>query len=187
MNSYQLVAAKISVPCSEELWAKLKRFLDGAAHECMEDDSIENPDIDFEWKNGQLYAYSHDWGNPDLLDRDVLEVVGQILQEANLPYWEFGYAYYSDKQRPDSCGGGSFRITRGGDVVWGKTVWESEAPRHLLLGDLFRELDKEEEEEFRREARKMWKPGMSICPLWHPVVRDELEKLAKKEAPLERL
>lgn len=45
--------------------------------------------------------------------------------------------------------------------------------------DFFRTLDADEEETFRQWARDNWKRGDEVNPLWHPVVRDEIAKLAK--------
>ena len=43
---------------------------------------------------------------------------------------------------------------------------------------LFRELDEKEEQEFRQWARENFKPGhMTINEVWHPVVRDECQKM----------
>lgn len=41
----------------------------------------------------------------------------------------------------------------------------------------FRELDKKEEKEFRQWARDNYKKGDEIKPIWHPVVRDECNKI----------
>ena len=41
----------------------------------------------------------------------------------------------------------------------------------------FRKLTVKEEKRFRRWARKNWKPGDEVNPVWHPVVRDEIEKM----------
>jgi len=42
---------------------------------------------------------------------------------------------------------------------------------------MFRELSKEEEKEFRKWARDNWQPGEHISSVWHPVVRDEIQKM----------
>jgi hypothetical protein len=41
----------------------------------------------------------------------------------------------------------------------------------------FRELTKEEEEQFREWAREHWAPNIEPSPLWHPIVRDEWAKI----------
>ena len=43
--------------------------------------------------------------------------------------------------------------------------------------NLWRELSPEEEVECRQDARKNYKPGAEIDPLWHPVYRDECDKI----------
>ena len=42
---------------------------------------------------------------------------------------------------------------------------------------LFRELEKEEEERFRKWARKNYEPLEPISGVWHPVVQDECRKM----------
>lgn len=42
---------------------------------------------------------------------------------------------------------------------------------------MFRDLNLEEEKEFRQWARENYKPGDEINSVWHPVVRDECEKI----------
>ncbi len=41
----------------------------------------------------------------------------------------------------------------------------------------FRELNKNVEQAFRAWARKMYEPHSEIIFMWHPVVRDECEKI----------
>lgn len=44
----------------------------------------------------------------------------------------------------------------------------------------WRYLDKEETEEFRQWARDNYKIGDKVDPVWHPVVREECEKIRKE-------
>jgi hypothetical protein len=89
-------------------------------------DGAEDAGFDWDWEEspeeeiGYLYAYAENWGNIEAYPSDVLSVLGEIIKAAKLPYWEFGYAYYSDKMRPDSCGGGKFWVLDNGDVVFKK-------------------------------------------------------------------
>ena len=41
----------------------------------------------------------------------------------------------------------------------------------------YRQLDEKEEKEFRQWARNNYTPGGPIYSLWHPVVRDECDKI----------
>ena len=41
----------------------------------------------------------------------------------------------------------------------------------------FRTLDPDEEAQFRQWARANWKLNDFIDPLWHPVVRDEIQRI----------
>jgi len=49
---------------------------------------------------------------------------------------------------------------------------------------LFRQLDKEEEERFRLWARMNFRPGDTISTFWHPVVRDECQRMIDAEEAL---
>ena len=51
-------------------------------------------------------------------------------------------------------------------------------------GQLFRPLDPEDEAKFRQWARANYKAGDPVSPLWHPVVRNECDKI-NREAGLE--
>lgn len=42
----------------------------------------------------------------------------------------------------------------------------------------FRTLTADEEQTFRQWARDNWSPGDEVNELWHPVVRDEIAKIA---------
>lgn len=42
----------------------------------------------------------------------------------------------------------------------------------------FRKLDTDEEKKFRQHARKHFKFGDEILEIWHPVYRDECQKIA---------
>lgn len=42
---------------------------------------------------------------------------------------------------------------------------------------MFRSLSSEEEQQFRAWARENFKPWSKINEVWHPVVRDECEKI----------
>lgn len=47
--------------------------------------------------------------------------------------------------------------------------------------ELFRELSKEEEKEFRQWAKDNYVPNGKINSVWHPVVRSECEKINRNE------
>jgi hypothetical protein len=47
---------------------------------------------------------------------------------------------------------------------------------------LFRSLDPAEEKSFRAWAREHHDPGSPVNTLWHPVVRDECERMDREEA-----
>jgi hypothetical protein len=47
----------------------------------------------------------------------------------------------------------------------------------LVQQRVFRDLDPEEERLFRSWARENFTPGAPLNPLWHPVVRDECERM----------
>jgi hypothetical protein len=45
---------------------------------------------------------------------------------------------------------------------------------------MFRQLDDEEEQEFRQWARQNWTPDQEIDEIWHPVIRDECRKMQEE-------
>lgn len=49
-----------------------------------------------------------------------------------------------------------------------------------LPDEFFRKLSPGDEKVFREWAREHFEPGGEANPVWHPVVRDEWEKLQKK-------
>lgn len=53
---------------------------------------------------------------------------------------------------------------------------------------LFRQLTDEEELTFRLWARDNWQHGMNVSELWHPIVRDEIDKMeAEYQAQASRM
>lgn len=42
---------------------------------------------------------------------------------------------------------------------------------------MYRELSKEEQKEFRQWARENYTIGDTINPIWHPIVKDECQKM----------
>ena len=122
-NSYTRVTAEESIACSDELYAQLQRVLESDAEKRR---STDGCDDGFEWtrtKDGYLYAYAPDSGDPDAWSEELLDVLGAIITAAELTHWEFGVAYWDDKCRPDSAGGYKFRIMADGSLVFGVTEW----------------------------------------------------------------
>lgn len=54
---------------------------------------------------------------------------------------------------------------------------EPTQPQVKMPDAFFKELTPEEERTFRKWAQDNYTPGDWISPLWHPVVRDECEKI----------
>ena len=48
--------------------------------------------------------------------------------------------------------------------------------------DMFKELSPAEEKDFRQWARDNHTPDMEVNPMWHPVVRDEIELIRKEQS-----
>jgi hypothetical protein len=46
---------------------------------------------------------------------------------------------------------------------------------------MFRVLSEEEKVSFRQWARENYKPGDAISSIWHPVVREECEKMNNEQ------
>ena len=54
--------------------------------------------------------------------------------------------------------------------------------REDAIMNLWRELNQEEEKEFRDAARKNYKPLTEISGVWHPVYQDECVKINKENS-----
>ena len=52
-----------------------------------------------------------------------------------------------------------------------------------MLDSFFRQLTLEEEKPFRQWARDNWKFGDKVQEVWHPVVRDEIQKMLGIDKP----
>ena len=49
------------------------------------------------------------------------------------------------------------------------------------MSSLFKDLTPEEQKEYRQWARDNYEPGMEVNPVWHPIVRDEIELIKKEQ------
>jgi hypothetical protein len=49
-----------------------------------------------------------------------------------------------------------------------------------MKDSFFKQLDKDEEEEFRNWARENYTPFSEIKEVWHPVVRDECKNINRQ-------
>jgi hypothetical protein len=118
-NCYVIATAETEIPCRLEDYMELHNLL-----------GAEEPShgMTFAWREdaegGKLYAFTEDSCDPYELSQPVRDVLVRIMRAANLSYWEFGYAWYSDRPKVSSAGGGSFRITAEGDVVYASLVFE---------------------------------------------------------------
>ena len=52
-----------------------------------------------------------------------------------------------------------------------------------LPENFFRDLDDAEEKEFRQWARDNYQPGQAVSSIWHPVVRDECNRINQQHDP----
>lgn len=52
------------------------------------------------------------------------------------------------------------------------------------MSSLFKDLTPEEQKEYRQWARDNYEPGMEVNPVWHPIVRDEIELIKKEQVSL---
>jgi len=55
-----------------------------------------------------------------------------------------------------------------------------------IPNSFFRDLDLEEESKFRQWARDNWEPNKEPNPCWHPVVRDEWQKVTEDYKSIDR-
>jgi hypothetical protein len=68
---------------------------------------------------GQLYIFGEEYFNEEtFIENGCPEAIGKILKKAKMPYLEFGIAFYGNRARPSSSGGGKFRIYADGHLAW---------------------------------------------------------------------
>lgn len=137
-NCYGLVSAEEVVKCSKKDFDALKKQL------CEDNDNEqrENSGFDVEFyegengyvrngalpkgngKTGEMYMFAEEYGDPGCLSEVFLKKLGKLIKKAGKEYLEFGTAYYCDKLRVGSCGGGAFRVYADGKLVHAKMLFE---------------------------------------------------------------
>lgn len=126
MNYYTEVVAGDSIPARAELVEKLQALMSGDLERVGEDLDYEHHGMEVEYCGGYLHMFDEDGvGQLELLSEDELEVIGQILKEAGMPFWEFGISYTASRKAPGSRGGCYARIYADGSVVTSETTWPS--------------------------------------------------------------
>ena len=74
-------------------------------------------------KENTFYMYCEEGGDPDELPKPFLKKLGKLIAKNKLKYLEFGYCFYCDKMRPGEFGGGEFRISIKGEIIYPKINW----------------------------------------------------------------
>jgi len=120
-NYYTTIVATETLKCSEEQYERLQ--------EVLEDDSVTAFSHGFVvelCEDNRLYITAEDNGDPDALPEQFLQEIGKLLQEQGSPYLEFAMSFTCSKLRQDGFGGGYFRITSQGKLVFPELVWPKE-------------------------------------------------------------
>lgn len=73
-----------------------------------------------------LHIYAEENTNMDAISNEFLTVIGELLTELRLPWWEVGVAEHATRHAPGCFGGGSFRFLCDGSLVWADEVWPIE-------------------------------------------------------------
>jgi hypothetical protein len=122
-NNYSQAVATNTIPCSRELYQELEGVLEEEVEDLEEEHGFE---VDLE--EGQLHMFTRSECSWEVhaLPLRAREIMGRILEAAQLPWWEFGYHFYCDKARPGEFGGGRFRIHRDGSIEFAGMSWNSD-------------------------------------------------------------
>jgi len=117
---YTTIVATESLQCSQEQYERLL--------EILEDDALTEffHGFGIELDEDSLYITAEDNGDPDALPEQFLQEIGKLLQEQGSPYLEFAMSFTCSKLRQDGFGGGYFRITSQGKLVFPELVWPKE-------------------------------------------------------------
>jgi hypothetical protein len=93
-------------------------------------EKLENTGLDAELWNrkgigkntkGEIYFFGEEYFDEEtFIENGCPEAIGEILTKAKLPHLDFGVSFYGDKARPNSDGGGKFRIYADGHLAWGE-------------------------------------------------------------------
>jgi len=71
----------------------------------------------------EFYMYADDGMYVEDLPEEFLKELGKLIAKNNRGFLTFGYACTCDKMRPGEFGGGEFRITKAGEVVYPEIVY----------------------------------------------------------------
>lgn len=76
-----------------------------------------------EYYDGRFYMFAEEYTNEDNLPKEFLKELGKIIAKNKMKFLEFGYAVFCSKLRPGEFGGGSFRVTSTGKILYPKITW----------------------------------------------------------------
>jgi hypothetical protein len=73
--------------------------------------------------SGEIYLFAEESGNEGDLSDEFLKAFGKLIEANKLPYLEIGFSCTCDKMRVGEFGGGSYRITNKGKMIFPKITW----------------------------------------------------------------
>ncbi len=65
-----------------------------------------------------IYIYASDSTERDETPKAWLEVLQEIFTTLNIQCWEFGEAWWGDREKPGSCGGRKLWLRRGTEIAF---------------------------------------------------------------------
>lgn len=118
---YTIIAATETLSCTQKQFEELLECL---GDEAPGDEAYHGFSI--EMCHGEAFIFAEECGNPEDLPERFLEKLGQMLHEQGKPYLEFAMSFTCSKLRQDGFGGGYFRVTDKGKLVFAKIAWPEE-------------------------------------------------------------
>lgn len=129
MNFYSMVTpCGEGVPCSEQDYEQISAALaeEASGFQVALQDSLRSP------TGLRLYLFAEGPFQPEEM-RKSLWLISDLIERAQLPFLEFGYAHYGDKPRMGTADGGRFRIYANGKICFAKLHWPAKGQFSRLL------------------------------------------------------
>lgn len=121
-EAYFKMTANSTCPCSNEDYEKLTAELEKHAKEQNKKladgrfEEVEDSGVEFEMDNGQLFFFSEDYTDIELLSKNTLKILGEIITKAKRPHWEAVFVTHDSKMGAGTCDANMFRIYPDGEV-----------------------------------------------------------------------
>ena len=125
MNSYSMMTAEDSLPCTQQEFDEIKALLD----RCNDGDEPCGIGCEYDPNGKSIYLFGEERTDIDLMPEEALKKIGALITKAKWPHLECGFAFYGDRPKPGSCGGAVLRIMPDGKIVSPK-VCVAEGRKH---------------------------------------------------------